>query len=230
MINSNHVYITFMGGEPYAYKDLRQMVEYCKEKTPNTPLRIFSNLKWLSHADESHYQWLHDNNILLIYTYYTKPIMDGTIDYVRFRELIQKYDIQTNDMSGKGAILMLYSLSIKQPGRCNFLSFKYTKKEPSKVNNLTSTLCCNADVVKLFRGKIYTLTCGPAIDQVDKKYGTDYASKLIENCDWYDVHKLNNFNEIQRKHEFCAKHCKLCSLEPWEQCTNAPKEDYILDS
>lgn len=216
-----------IGGEPFCNTRIFDYIEYIRTKGNNIPIVIFTNGKYLSTADNSIYTKLHELNVSLWITVYNLAGIDYnnvfhncTQHRVVYRlnhynENIPVKCISRPMMRSHMGIYKLCEQVTTQDTRLRKCMAKHTDDKP---------IC-----VRAFNGILYYAACLPMLEDIDKKFNTQYTTKIIENEDYVYIKNITKPEISVKTIKFCKNHCVYCGEATWSK-SDRQREEFLYES
>jgi organic radical activating enzyme len=217
-----------IGGEPFCNKNIFKYAEYIRSKDKNIPIVIFTNSKYLLTASDEIYKKLHTLKASLWITVYglagidyNKIFQRCTANSVMYR--INHYNENINILSVCKESLLRNQMGI----------YKLCENSPQKDNMLRKCMVPHMDdkpiCVRVFNGILYYAACLPMLGDIDKKFNTDFKSKLIENEDYIYVKNITTSEISVKTIKFCKAHCVYCGKATWTR-SDRNREEFLYET
>lgn len=215
-----------IGGEPFTNPNIFDYIEYVYSKDKNIPIAIFTNGKYLSKAPDEVYDKLHKFNVTIWLTLYNK----SNIDYAAIHKQCLKHHIcckfshyMTTGIISKRNVYLRSSMRIH----------KLCEKAPIQDNTLRKCIVDTSShdkpvCIRAFNGILYYGACLPMLGNIDKKFGTDFASKLIENEDYIRIKNITKPEISIKSIKFCRNHCIYLGDAEWS-VSDKKREEFIYE-
>lgn len=217
-----------IGGEPFCNKNIFEYAEYIRSKDKDIPIVIFTNSKYLLTASDEIYEKLHTLKASLWITVYglagidyNKIFQRCTANSVMYR--INHYNENINILSVCKESLIRNQMGI----------YKLCENSPQKDNMLRKCMVPHMDdkpiCVRVFNGILYYAACLPMLGDIDKKFNTDFKSKLIENEDYIYVKNITVPEISVKTIKFCKAHCVYCGKATWTR-SDRNREEFLYET
>ncbi len=185
------VRIRLLGGEPLLNPNAVKYTEIARKYFPETRIEFITNGTLLLDQDDSFFEGLSKNNIILAPTKY--PIK---IDWKKIKEKCEKFDVQLKFFAGEKTLKT---------------SYKYTLDINGNQNARKSFLTCGHSniCIQLVKGKLYTCCMAPYARHFNKYFNQHLE---LSDRDGIDIYKAQNIQEILN---FLAKPIPFCRYCNW---------------
>ena len=218
-----------IGGEPFCNNDIFEYAEYIRSKSKDIPIAIFTNGKYLLTASDEIYKKLHELKISLWITIYGLAGIDYNKIFQRCATNSVMYRINHyNESINIHRYGKYYNLTRNEMG-----IYKLSENSPQKDNKLRKCMLPHTDdkpvCLRAFDGILYYAACLPMLGDIDKKFNTDFKSKLIENEDYICIKNITIPEISVKTVKFCKKHCVHCGKATWTR-SDKSREEFLYDA
>lgn len=217
-----------IGGEPFCNFNIFDYIEYIRSKDKDIPIVIFTNGKYLSTATSTIYNKLHDFNVTLWLTIYNLSSIDYNTVFNKCIEHCVVYRL--NGYNTKN--IKRTAKKIKPFIRNEMGIYKLCDNNITQNNRLRKCMTDNNDAepvcVRVFNGILYYGACLPMLSDIDKRFNTNLASKLIENEDYIYIKNITKPEISVKTIKFCKNHCVYCGTEKWDK-SKREKDEFIYE-
>lgn len=214
-----------IGGEPFCNKNIFDYIEYIRSKNKELPIAIFTNGKYLVTADDKIYDKLHALKVSLWITIYNLSNIEYNTVFNRCTKHLVPYRLNHYNES---------TTKFNKPLVRNKMGiYKLCEDTISSDNRLRKCMQYDTDrkpvCIRIFNGIMYYGACLPMLTDIDKKFNTHFATKLIENEDYTYVKNIVKPELSVETIKFCKKHCMHCGESAWTQ-SDKKREEFIYES
>ena len=187
--------IHLMGGEPLLNPNIKRFFEISRKYFDKTEIKLITNGILLLKKDNSFWQSMKDNNIILAPTKY--PIK---IDWDKIKEICKDMNIKLQFFNDENIIKTSYKHILNLDGKEN--------PEWNFRNCYLANTCICLD-----NGKLYTCSLPSNIRHFNKFFNKNIP---VSVNDYIDIYEARNYQEIL---QFLAKPiplCKYCDVKNWK--------------
>ena len=187
--------IHLIGGEPLLNPNIKRFFEIARKYFDKTEIKLITNGILLLKKDNSFWQSMKDNNIILAPTKY--PIK---IDWDKIKEICKDMNIKLQFFNDENIIKTSYKHMLNLDG-----------KENPEWNFRNCNLANSC--IFLDNGKLYTCSLPSNIRHFNKFFNKNIP---VSVNDYIDIYEARNYQEIL---QFLAKpipFCKYCDVKNWK--------------
>jgi hypothetical protein len=194
-------YIALLGGEPLLNKDINKFMEISRKYFMDAYIFIVTNGILLSKMDVAFWETARKHNIWIGISPY--PIK---LDINLIRQFSKQYSVPCGFYQGYG-IIDFGGLGDDSGKEMYRWAFDLQGKQNYKVNFMIcglSNMC-----ITLKNGKLYACSLVPHVEHFNKQFGKRLE---ITECDYIDIYKAKNIDEIMDFLATPIPFCRYCNL------------------
>lgn len=215
-----------IGGEPFCNSRIFDYIEYIRSKDSKIPIVIFTNGKYLSTADDLIYDRLYALRVSLWITVYNLANIDynATFHKCTTHKVVYRLNHYNENIAAR---------SINRPlMRSHMGIYKLCEQVDTPDERLRKCMAKHTDdkpiCVRVFNGMLYYAACLPMLKDIDKKFNTQYADKIVENEDYVYIKNITKPEISVKTIKFCKNHCVYCGEAVWSK-SDRQREEFLYE-